>query len=153
MRSFKTGDTRVLFATTVIEVGVDVPSATIMIIDNAGEFGLTQLHQLRGRVGRGSQQSFCYLLGEPATDAGRERIDTMCSTSNGFEIAEADLAIRGPGEFFGIRQSGLDGDFDPSLIADVSLIAMAQADAKRWYEELRAALPPNPIGETPRLRL
>ncbi len=153
MRSFKTGDTRVLFATTVIEVGVDVPSATIMIIDNAGEFGLTQLHQLRGRVGRGSQQSFCYLLGEPATDAGRERIDTMCSTSNGFEIAEADLAIRGPGEFFGIRQSGLDGDFDPSLIADVSLIAMAQTDAKRWYEELRAALPTTHIPETPRLRL
>lgn len=108
MKRFAAGEIDVLFSTTVIEVGIDVPNATTMVIENAAQFGLTQLHQLRGRVGRGAEQSFCFLLGKPTTKEGQERITIFCETSSGFDLAEADLRLRGPGEVTGFRQAGFD---------------------------------------------
>lgn len=108
MRRFAAGDIDVLFSTTVIEVGIDVPNATTMVIENASQFGLTQLHQLRGRVGRGTEQSYCFLMGKPSTKEGQERINIFCETSSGFDLAEADLRLRGPGEVTGYRQAGFD---------------------------------------------
>ena len=107
MSGFKSRKLDILVATTVIEVGIDVPNATIMVIENAERFGLAQLHQLRGRVGRGSDKSYCYLVGTAKSEDSYRRIQVMVRTNNGFEIAEEDLNIRGPGEFFGTRQSGL----------------------------------------------
>jgi ATP-dependent DNA helicase RecG len=108
MQSFASGRTRLMLATTVIEVGVDVPNATLMVIEHAERFGLAQLHQLRGRVGRGSSQSTCILLfEEPLSDMAKERLRTLYETDDGFEVARRDLSIRGPGEFLGLRQSGL----------------------------------------------
>lgn len=100
MEDFRRGELDILVSTTVIEVGVDVPNASIMIIENAERFGLAQLHQLRGRVGRGSQQSYCFLIGNPGTEEGRKRLSVMTETNDGFIIAEKDLEIRGPGEFW-----------------------------------------------------
>ncbi len=107
MEKFRKGELDILVATTVIEVGVDVPNSTVMIIEHAERFGLAQLHQLRGRIGRGTEKSYCILVA-PKSISGdpRERIETMVATSNGFEIAEKDLKQRGPGEFFGTRQHG-----------------------------------------------
>jgi superfamily II DNA/RNA helicase len=108
MRKFASGETRLLVSTTVIEVGVDVPNATVMVIEHAERFGLAQLHQLRGRVGRGAAASTCVLLGHGRlSEVARERLDTMVRTEDGFVIAEKDLEIRGPGDFFGTRQSGM----------------------------------------------
>jgi ATP-dependent DNA helicase RecG len=108
MQSFASGRTRLMLATTVIEVGVDVPNATLMVIEHAERFGLAQLHQLRGRVGRGSGQSTCILLfEEPLSELARERLKTLYETDDGFEVARRDLSIRGPGEFLGLRQSGV----------------------------------------------
>lgn len=108
MDRFKRGDTNIMVSTTVIEVGVDVPNATVMVIENAERFGLSQLHQLRGRVGRGGGQSYCVLMtSDQLSKTGRERIATMCASSDGFKIAEADLKLRGPGDLQGLRQSGL----------------------------------------------
>lgn len=107
MKRFVNGDTQIMVSTTVIEVGVDVPNATVMVIENAEKFGLSQLHQLRGRVGRGGEKSYCILITPPKlSNDGRERIKTMCATNNGFEIAEKDLELRGPGDIEGTRQSG-----------------------------------------------
>ena len=97
-----------LVATTVIEVGVDVPNATVMVIEDADRFGLLQLHQLRGRIGRGGHRSWCYLLAEPTTPQGEARMEAMAESGDGFELAERDLAIRGAGEVFGERQAGMD---------------------------------------------
>ncbi len=108
MKRFAAGEIDVLFSTTVIEVGIDVPNSTTMVIENASQFGLTQLHQLRGRVGRGTEQSYCFLMGKPATPEGQERIRIFCETSSGFDLAEADLRLRGPGEVTGYRQAGFD---------------------------------------------
>ena len=105
MKTFAEGNIDILFSTTVIEVGIDVPNATLMIIENAERFGLSQLHQLRGRVGRGSEKSYCYLISDSAND--NKRLETIVSSSDGFEISEKDLEIRGPGELFGTMQSGL----------------------------------------------
>ncbi|PYU67001.1 MAG: hypothetical protein DMG49_20260, partial [Acidobacteria bacterium] len=107
MQQFRKNEAQILVATTVVEVGVDVPNATVMVIEHAERFGLSQLHQLRGRIGRGAEKSHCLLV-SPArmTDEARARLETMVRTSNGFEIAETDLLLRGPGEFFGTRQSG-----------------------------------------------
>ena len=108
MRRFVSGETRILVATTVIEVGVNVPNASIMVIESAERFGLSQLHQLRGRVGRGAEQSYCILMTSyKLSNESRKRIETMTSTNDGFEIAEVDLKLRGPGDIEGTQQSGL----------------------------------------------
>jgi ATP-dependent DNA helicase RecG len=130
MRRFKRGEIDVLFSTTVIEVGMDVSNATTMVIEDASQFGLTQLHQLRGRVGRGPEQSYCFLLGAPKTEDGKRRIEIMCSTTSGFDIAEEDLKLRGPGEFYGVRQAGLSDLRAADLIRDVRLLDHARRDAQ-----------------------
>ena len=107
MADFKANKVSVLVSTTVIEVGVDVPNAVVMIIENAEQFGLSQLHQLRGRVGRGNVQSHCILVSDSKTEYTKARMETMVATSNGFEIANKDLELRGPGDFFGYAQHGL----------------------------------------------
>ena len=139
MASFSAGETDVLVATTVIEVGVNVPSATLMVVENAERFGLSQLHQLRGRVGRGSAKSWCILMSDTKNEKSRERLAVMEKSSNGFDIAEEDLRLRGPGDFLGrdgeIRQSGeadlglADGCTDPELIARASQSAAALVGA------------------------
>lgn len=131
MRAFKQGEIQVLFSTTVVEVGIDVPNATLMIVENASEFGLTQLHQLRGRVGRGTQPSFCFLLGKPKTPEGRERLEALCASASGFDIAEADLRMRGPGELLGVRQAGLSDLRAADLIRDARLLDSARREAER----------------------
>lgn len=130
MQSFKAGEVDVLFSTTVIEVGVDVPNAILMIIEDAPQFGLTQLHQLRGRVGRGKEQSYCFLLGTPKTEDGKRRVEALCATNSGFDIAEEDLKLRGPGEFYGFRQAGLSDLRAADLIRDVRLLDHARRDAQ-----------------------
>lgn len=107
MEAFRTKQIDVLVATPVIEVGIDVPNATVMLIEGADRFGLSQLHQLRGRVGRGKEQSYCLLLAETPSEDAQKRLSVLAKTNDGFEIAEADLRLRGPGDFFGTRQSGL----------------------------------------------
>src|SRR5471030_350750 len=108
MKAFAAGELQLLVSTTVVEVGVDVPNATVMLIEHAERFGLSQLHQLRGRVGRDRHQSYCFLLYQaPLSDDARERLRAMTDTTDGFEIAERDLALRGPGDFFGTRQAGI----------------------------------------------
>ncbi|HEX8833173.1 MAG TPA: ATP-dependent DNA helicase RecG [Abditibacteriaceae bacterium] len=126
MELFRAGMFDVLVSTTVIEVGVDVPNATVMLVEDAERFGLSQLHQLRGRVGRGEHKSHCVLLGNPKTDEGRARISVMTKTQNGFEIAEHDLQLRGPGEFYGTRQSGMPDFRLANIIRDVDTIALAR---------------------------
>ena len=107
MRSFAQGEIKILVATTVIEVGVDVPNASVMMIENAERFGLSQLHQLRGRVGRGEYSSYCILIADNKSEDSQKRLSVMCTTDNGFVIADEDLKLRGPGDFFGSRQHGL----------------------------------------------
>lgn len=125
MQSFKQGIVKVLVTTTVIEVGMDVPNATLMLIEHAERFGLSQLHQLRGRVGRGFQQSYCILVGEPSTDEARQRLQAMVKTSDGFELANEDLKIRGPGDFWGAKQHGLDQLKIANLLRDQQILADA----------------------------
>jgi ATP-dependent DNA helicase RecG len=136
MNRFKSGEAHILVSTTVIEVGVNVPNASVMIIESAEKFGLSQLHQLRGRVGRGSDQSFCILLTGPklTTDA-RERLKIMCETNDGFKIAEKDMELRGPGDIEGTRQSGLLNFKLASLINDQSLMEDAQRMAMAILEQ------------------
>jgi ATP-dependent DNA helicase RecG len=129
MELFRAGMRDVLVSTTVIEVGVDVPNATVMLIEDADRFGLSQLHQLRGRVGRGQHASTCVLLANPKTEEGRSRISVMTKTQNGFEIAEHDLNLRGPGEFYGTRQSGMPDFRLANIIRDVDIIAQAREAA------------------------
>jgi ATP-dependent DNA helicase RecG len=131
MRAFKSGETEVLVATTVIEVGVDVPNASLMIVENAERLGLSQLHQLRGRVGRGSRDSDCLLMYQPPLgDTARERLETMRLTTDGFRIAEKDLELRGPGELLGTRQTGLQGMRVASLARDARMIPQVQRAAE-----------------------
>lgn len=130
MSRFKAGETKILVSTTVIEVGVDVANASVMIVEHAERFGLAQLHQLRGRVGRGSAQSFCYLIEhQPLGNIARERLSTMAKTTDGFLIAEKDLELRGPGEFFGYEQSGMPLFRFANLMRDQVLLQKARADA------------------------
>lgn len=129
MASFNARELDILVATTVIEVGIDVPNATLMVIENAERFGLAQLHQLRGRVGRGSDKSYCYLVATPKTDESFRRIQVMIRSNNGFEIAEEDLNIRGPGEFFGTRQSGLPKFKIANILSDATLLETAKKEA------------------------
>jgi ATP-dependent DNA helicase RecG len=140
MQAFRHGDYDILVATTVVEVGVDVPNATVMIIEHAERFGLSQLHQLRGRIGRGEDQSYCLLLADaPPSEEAQKRLKAMCATSDGFKISEIDLKLRGPGEFFGTRQHGL-----PELqIADIVTDAKLLYPARNWAFKI--------IEEDPRL--
>jgi ATP-dependent DNA helicase RecG len=137
MQRFVSGETQILVATTVIEVGVNVPNASVMIIMDAQRFGLSQLHQLRGRVGRGADQSYCilvtpYKIGEDT----RKRIDIMCDTNDGFRIAEADLKLRGPGDLEGTQQSGMAFDLKIADIArDGQLVQMARDEAQRIIDD------------------
>ncbi len=141
MRRFQRGDTDVLIATTVIEVGVDVPNATVMVVDHAERFGLAQLHQLRGRVGRGAAKSFCILMtGGKVSESAEARLDAMVRTQNGFELAELDLAQRGPGEFFGTRQAGLPEFRVANLLRDRALLELAKDEAARFTERPDPAL-------------
>ena len=130
MTNFKDRHINILVSTTVIEVGIDVPNATLMVIENAERFGLSQLHQLRGRVGRGEHQSMCYLVASPRGDDSFQRIQAMIRTNNGFRIAEADLNIRGPGEFFGTRQSGIPNFKIANIIEDATLLEAAKKEAE-----------------------
>jgi ATP-dependent DNA helicase RecG len=134
MDDFKHARIKILVSTTVIEVGVDVPNATVMVIEQAERFGLAQLHQLRGRVGRGAEQSYCILVTERVNDAARERIRTMVDTNDGFQIAEMDLKLRGPGEFFGTRQSGLPSLRIANILRDQEILEVARAHAQEFME-------------------
>jgi len=130
MRMFQKGELQILVATTVIEVGVDVPNATVMVIEHAERFGLAQLHQLRGRIGRGAAKSFCILMtGGKMTEEGERRLDAMVRTNDGFQIAELDLELRGPGEFFGTRQAGLPSFRVANLFRDRQLLELAKREA------------------------
>jgi ATP-dependent DNA helicase RecG len=130
MRMFQKGELQILVATTVIEVGVDVPNATVMVIEHAERFGLAQLHQLRGRIGRGAAKSFCILMtGGKVTEEGDRRLDAMVKTNDGFQIAELDLELRGPGEFFGTRQAGMPNFTVANLIRDRKLLELAKREA------------------------
>ena len=130
MRMFQKGELQILVATTVIEVGVDVPNATVMVIEHAERFGLSQLHQLRGRIGRGAAKSYCVLMtGGKVTEEGERRLDAMVRTNDGFQIAELDLELRGPGEFFGTRQAGLPSFRVANIIRDAQLLEAAKREA------------------------
>ena len=142
MARFARGEIHVLAATTVVEVGVDVPNATVMIVEHAERFGLSQLHQLRGRVGRGTHASTCVLLYQyPLSDAARARLDAMVETTDGFVIAERDLAQRGPGDFFGTRQSGLPTLRVGDLLRDHTLLEDARREAVSWLDSDRGSAP------------
>ena len=133
MRRFQRGEIDVLVATTVIEVGVDVPNATVMVVEHAERFGLAQLHQLRGRVGRGAAKSYCILItGDRVSPLGEERLNAMVRTQDGFELAELDLTLRGPGEFFGTRQAGLPEFRVANLVRDRQLLELAKHEAARF---------------------
>ncbi len=129
MAAFAAGETDVLVSTTVIEVGVDVPNASLMVIENAERFGLSQLHQLRGRVGRGKHQSYCVLVSVSRSDTARERLRALCATNDGFQIAEEDLRLRGPGDFFGKRQHGLPQLKVADFASDMELLREAKGAA------------------------
>ena len=134
MERFRRGETQILVSTTVVEVGVDVPNATVMVIEHAESFGLSQLHQLRGRVGRGAHRSYCILITEKPTENARERMKTMTETQDGFRIAEVDLQLRGPGEFFGTRQSGLPSFRVANLLRDREALETARNEAAAYVE-------------------
>ncbi|MDR7390156.1 MAG: ATP-dependent DNA helicase RecG [Armatimonadota bacterium] len=135
MEAFRRGEIQVLVATPVIEVGVDVPNATVMVVEDADRFGLAQLHQLRGRVGRSSHRSYCILISALPTDEARRRIDALVDTNDGFRIAQVDLELRGPGEFFGTRQHGLPEFRVADPIGDVALLERAREAAERILKE------------------
>jgi ATP-dependent DNA helicase RecG len=131
MADFKRGEIHVLVSTTVIEVGVDVPNANVMVIEHAERFGLSQMHQLRGRIGRGAAKSYCVLMtGGKVSIEAQQRLDAMARTQNGFEIAELDLQQRGPGEFFGTRQAGMPNFRVANLLRDRDLLEAARKEAR-----------------------
>ena len=148
MRRFQRGEIDVLVATTVIEVGVDVPNATVMVVEHAERFGLAQLHQLRGRVGRGAAKSYCILItGERVSEQAEERLNAMVRTQDGFELAELDLSMRGPGEIFGTRQAGLPEFRVANLVRDKALLELAKKEAERFVSN------PDAYAETERTRV
>ena len=132
MHHFRAGELDILVSTPVVEVGIDVPNATVMFVESADRFGLSQLHQFRGRVGRGKEQSYCMLLAESPSDVGRFRLDIIERVSDGFILAEEDLKLRGPGEFFGTRQSGIP-DLRMAKLSDVGLLEIARTEATRLF--------------------
>jgi ATP-dependent DNA helicase RecG len=131
MTAFANGDVDILVSTTVVEVGVDVPNATIMLIENADRFGLSQLHQLRGRVGRGNAKSFCILVSDSKSETSTERLQVMKQTNDGFKIADYDLKTRGPGDFFGKRQHGLPNLVIADMLEDMQTLEQCQICAKK----------------------
>lgn len=139
MDEFKRGLVKIMVSTTVIEVGVDVPNASVMVIEQAERFGLAQLHQLRGRVGRGASQSYCILVTAKLNEAGRERIRAMLDSNDGFYIADMDMKLRGPGEFFGTKQSGLPALRIANLVRDLDLLELARGEAQAFIRN-----PPSP---------
>jgi ATP-dependent DNA helicase RecG len=140
MRAFKSGEIHVLVATTVIEVGVDVPNASLMIIENAERMGLSQLHQLRGRVGRGAEQSHCVMLyRQPLGQMARSRLAVLRDTNDGFLVAQRDLELRGPGELLGTRQTGLPDYRIADLVRDAELMPKVQASAEQMQRDDPAA--------------
>lgn len=136
MKAYSDNDIQILVSTTVVEVGVNVPNATIMVIYDAERFGLSQLHQLRGRVGRGQDQSFCFLLANPKTDVGKERMKIMTETNDGFVLSEKDLELRGPGDFFGKKQSGLPEFKVADMVHDYRALEVARNDAVQLINQI-----------------
>jgi len=140
MRRFVDGEIKILVSTTVIEVGVDVPNASVMVVEHAERFGLSQLHQLRGRVGRGAEQSYCILLAsEKQTAVARERLGIMEETNDGFRIAEKDLELRGPGEILGTRQAGLPEFRVANLVRDLDILQAARKEAEFCVNQRRVS--------------
>ncbi|MFB0559027.1 MAG: ATP-dependent DNA helicase RecG [Dehalococcoidales bacterium] len=133
MRQFRAGELHILVSTPVVEVGIDVPNATVMLVESADRFGLSQLHQFRGRVGRGEEQSYCMLLAQDPSIVAKERLDIIEKTQDGFQLAEEDLKLRGPGEFFGTRQSGLP-DLRMAKLSDVPLLELARSEAIKLFQ-------------------
>ncbi|MCL0030355.1 ATP-dependent DNA helicase RecG [Thermodesulfovibrionales bacterium] len=133
MRCFRSGELDILVSTPVVEVGIDVPNAVVMLVESADRFGLSQLHQFRGRVGRGQEQSYCLLLAENPSEVARQRLDIIEKIQDGFTLAEEDLRLRGPGEFFGTRQSGLP-DLRMAKLSDVGLLELARSEAVKLFE-------------------
>jgi ATP-dependent DNA helicase RecG len=136
MAKFKNNQTDIMIATTVIEVGVNVPNASVMVVENAERFGLSQLHQLRGRVGRGAEQSYCILItGGKLSESGKKRIQTMVRTNDGFEIAKVDLDLRGPGELDGTKQSGILDLKLADIRFDEAILIAARHEAQTWLDQ------------------
>jgi ATP-dependent DNA helicase RecG len=141
MSAFVAGEVKILVSTTVIEVGVDVPNASVMVVEHAERFGLSQLHQLRGRVGRGAKKSFCVLLtSDKKTVIAEERLGIMAKTSNGFIVAEKDLELRGPGELLGTKQSGLPEFRIGNIVRDQALLEKAKQEAEFYLAKERSAV-------------
>ena len=134
MRAFRDSEVDVLVSTAVVEVGIDVPNATVILIEGADRFGLSQLHQFRGRVRRSGEQAYCFLLSDNSSPDALERLQIMETVNDGFQLAEEDLRLRGPGEYFGTRQSGLP-DLRAARLTDVQLIEETRAEATRLLEE------------------
>jgi ATP-dependent DNA helicase RecG len=146
MKAFAAGEIHLLVSTTVVEVGVDVPNASVMIVEHAERFGLSQLHQLRGRVGRDRHQSYCCLIYQsPLSDDARERLKAMTETTDGFDIAERDLLLRGPGDFFGTRQAGAPTFRVIDLVRDRELLDTARREADAWLAS--STLPPDAMAK------
>ncbi len=145
MAQFQRGELDILVSTAVVEVGIDVPNATIMLIEGADRFGLSQLHQFRGRVGRGEHQSYCILLAESPSEDAQHRLEILAQTQDGFALAEEDLKLRGPGEFFGTRQSGLPA-LRIATLADVRTLEEAREEGQQLLQE-------DPALEAPEHRL
>jgi ATP-dependent DNA helicase RecG len=133
MAAFARGELEILVATSVVEVGIDMPNAAVMLIEGAERFGLAQLHQFRGRVGRGDHRSYCLLVSKSASSEAKERLKAVEATTDGFALARKDLEMRGPGEFLGTRQSGVP-DLKMASLADLKLIERARAEARRFFE-------------------
>jgi ATP-dependent DNA helicase RecG len=154
MQDFASGVTKILVATTVIEVGVDVPNASVMVIEQAERFGLAQIHQLRGRVGRGSHQSYCVLVTGKLSQVAQERIRTLVESDDGFYIAEMDMRLRGPGEFFGTKQAGVPGLRLGDLLRDGEILEAAREEAQELVEagSQRRTDATNPGGGSTELR-
>jgi ATP-dependent DNA helicase RecG len=134
MEAFRNRELDILVSTAVVEVGIDIPNATVMLVEGADRFGLSQLHQFRGRVGRGQHTSYCLLLADNPSEVGRERLRLIERVHNGFVLAEEDMKMRGPGEFFGTRQSGMP-DFRMAKLSDTALMERARQEAQALWKE------------------